>query len=142
MYIDFWQGCHCPWNQENALVACNFPYLTPKVRWVAQIQFCFNYLKYYFKLQISVTKFKKRFHQNSLNEASIIAQLFLKMEKLMHSFIHIFLSFHFQLYLKSFSEEIYLFICYYKKEKKFVKNIFCSKYSVVYRNLLAKNVYQ
>ena len=65
----------------------------------------------------------------------------LKMKKPMHSFIHLLLSFYFELYLNSFSEEIYLFICYYKKEKKFVKNIFCSKYSVVFRKLLAKNMY-
>ena len=38
------------------------------------MQFCFNHLKYYFKLQISFTKFEKHFHLDSLNDASITAQ--------------------------------------------------------------------
>ena len=45
------------------------------------MQFCFNRLNYYFKLQISFTKFKKHFPLNNLNDASIIARGISKIEK-------------------------------------------------------------
>ena len=41
----------------------------------------------------------------------------------MHSFLHLLLFFHLELYLNTYSKEIYSFICYYKKEKDV-----CSKY--------------
>ena len=38
--------------------------------------------------------------------------------------MHLLLYFYFELYLNTCSKEIYSFIGYYKKEKKFAQNIF------------------
>ena len=56
----------------------------------------------------------------------------------MHSFIHLMLFFFFELYLNTYSKEIYSFICYYKKEKEVCSKYFYSKYFVVSRRLLVK----
>lgn len=68
------------------------------------MQFYFNQLKYYSKIQISFTKFKKRFHLNSRNDASIIARGISENEKFyayytsfLHSFIDLLKFFYFEL---------------------------------------------
>ena len=65
----------------------------------------------------------------------LLHEVFIKMKKLMHSFIHLVLFFYFELYLNSCSKEMFTFICVYycRKKKKKKKNEnkkekVCSKY--------------
>ena len=83
----------------------------------------------------------------------LLHEVFIKMKKLMHSFIHLVLFFYFELYLNSCSKEMFTFICVYycrkkkkkkrmktRKKKKFVQNIFYSEYSVIFLKLLFKKL--
>ena len=72
----------------------------------------------------------------------LLSVVFLKVKTFSHNFVHVLLFFYFKLYLNTYRKEIYSFICYYQKEKKFVQNILHSKYSVAFHKLLAcqKNI--